>query len=212
MSGASISLRGIDFNKVVQNYENGYYTNITVNKTTIKGTSVQEIGEANGSSDIYVIKDRSNSAHIIHRIGNLSFNSEKPYNTGIKCFNCDRQSTMGIPISYQRVVENGKVKHIYDMVDYYCDEKCAFRGLKKGTEIAVQFRDWRLVQSEQLLRHLYNLKYPGKKLVAAPEASLLKSRGGSMNDDIFHKDNVSYYQIPNVEFRPTRTEYVARIT
>lgn len=209
-----VTLRGVVYSDIAEKYLRGEYVSTAIKKTKVAGVTLQEIGDSSDMhANVISIKDRSSGTHIIYRVGNDSFLSNEPYGKGIKCFNCDREAKMGIPVNVEIKTVEGKTYYIYTMVDYHCDTPCAFRCLKKGFSGPVQYRDWRFMNSEQLLRHLHSQLHPGVPLRAANDCRLLKSRGGPMDDAIFHGDSsTTYYPLPHLEFRAARSEYIARVT
>jgi len=208
-----MTLKGVIYDDILKKYLEGKYFSLRIAdlpKVRVSGVILQEIG-IDSTSKIFQVKDSNAVTHLIYRSGCFDRPEGKPYGQGFTCFNCPREATMGIPVSHEIKVINGVSVSVYGMIDFVCSEACALRQIWQGISCPLQFRQWNMINSEQMLRYLYHLRCPGKHLNPNPDRRLHQAYGGPLDDETFHRGNgVVYYSIPNLEFVGRSVDFVAR--
>ena len=97
----------------------------------------------------------------------------------------------------------------YYMENCYCSYECAFAAFKLFCGVYHRMRDPIYMNSEHLLRHLYNVNYPeAGPLQGAPDFRLIKrKKGGVLDRSEFASRKHTYVRMPNVILAPFKVQY-----
>ena len=229
-------LKGVDPLKVLSDYFLGKHQSqrkMDLTDKTISSTPFNLVPKygTTADSEIYIYRDRVNNQEKIvttnHEIYSrtrdttdsvISSNELPKYG---KCMWCRREiecSPVGIPISIEWTVdlsqpqtenplETGCIKFQVDGA--YCTFECCYAGLKQYTPPIHLMHDPLYMDSEQLLRLMYQLIYPNKRFVkSAPDWRLLKDNGGPLDLKEFFSDVHQYVKTPNLVVLPIKSQYI----
>lgn len=212
-------LRGIEPIKVLNDYLQGKFSQVTLpnSKIQISSSSITlapQYGN-NGDSETYVYQHKINDHTIVttnHDKYILSKGSD-PHELpkGGCCLWCRQNieiSPVGIPVKIEKVFTNAKY-HFYVDQPYYCRFECCFSGLKRDNPCCNIFRDPLYADSEQMLKLMFNILYPGKgPLKEAHDWRLLKENNGPMPKEEYYSNTHCYYRTPNIIISPVKIEYL----
>ena len=213
-------LKGLDYKKLVADYNSGFFSRIPSQKTAIKEskttpTLAQGYGVSNHDS-IFSVKDKYNSNVVIATIGHTDFEvftkTGGKLSPGGRCDFCKEDIKgvgVGYPVRSQEMTfletnEKGesryKVVYVFWVEGKTCDFQCCLGYLKK---------DANLHEYEYGLRMLYKLSYPNAgSLTAAQDPRLLISNGGCLTKEQWKDKRHEYVCTDRVLMIPAKREYI----
>lgn len=201
-------LRGINPDEIAKKYNDGYFKNCI--KKAINNSFLDSNIDCDNTKPIYYDSKSFNKCLIVTSNYEMFNNYKDGEGLPIKgkCQWCLLQiirPPIGIPI---KCIKN-KDKYIFYVDGVYCSFPCCFSGLKRLLFYTFKNDKPLYKNSEQLLRLMYDLNYPGKKLFEAPDWQLLVENGGSLTKENFFDSNYSYCKIPGYLI-PIKTRYITK--
>ncbi|CAH6421714.1 Hypothetical protein HVR_LOCUS1354 [uncultured virus] len=225
-------LRGLDPNKLLADYQSGYFSRPITAKTKITISQNAAIlaptyGTTN-QSPIFCVKDRNNCSVIIATSGHLDYEiftrtgGELPVGGRCKCCGEDFTHTaIGYPIAYQETTiltnddpdpRNAHYRVLYSFYAEnirFCDFECALYYVRNILSRPADQRDTTLRDSERLLKLMYKLMYPtAPPLRAANDPELLISNHGSLTREQWKDSRHIYMATDRVLMIPTKREFI----
>jgi len=221
-------LKGLDFNRVVSDYQSGVFNRQPTCKPKIKISQTNMILSpeygADNHSGIFRVKDRNNHNVIIATTNHSDFEtftkSGGTLTDGGRCDFCKRDFTttsVGYPVAYQEDTilvgddpKNAKYKIIYIFwtEGKFCTFECAHAYVKRFLSLPADFRDTTLRSSEQMLKLLHKLTYPkAGPLKPAQDPRLLYINGGSLTEEQWKDQKHEYIRTDRILMIPAKVEY-----
>jgi hypothetical protein len=198
-------LRGVQAKEIFKKYSSGEYSNREISSSDIKFLSVdieRDYSKNMTNSDFYSVGIRPNVVKMVSIDRNLY---EEGYPSSKICDWCRQEfetSCVNIPLSTS--FENGCL-FVYG-IGMFHDFRCALAYLLPEIACISSVRDSRFRNSEVILRYLWNLKNPGKKLIPANHWKLLSSNRGPLSDTEWN--SFEYIRSPKVIFIPSKEKYI----
>jgi len=229
-------LRSVDPAKVIADYQNGKYQNLSMhNKVENQPTLNQRLPsisllpdyDKSADSESYSYVDKSNVQRIVGTTNHRNYEIIKantqlagalPFGNGEKCNWCRvelTQSPIGIPIKIQclktKDASQGENKYyVFHCEGSYCSFECCYAGLKQLNQPIFVTRDSLHMESEQMLRFMYDIIYPNSKLQEAPDWRILKDNGGFLSREEFFSCNHTFHRLPSIILLPAKVEYARK--
>ena len=222
-------LRKVDPMKILEDYRNGKYVSYTLPEKKVEvsaiPTSVQPTVGTSQEDDIFAFRLRNNTIQTVattnHRPYTLYNLNGQEMPIGGECEWCKdtfAHEALGIPIRSAEIVDASGKKTAYYMEDIFCSFECVFAMFKKFCGVNYRSRDPIYMNSESLLRHLYNICHPNAgPLREAPDFRLRKRRGtgnggtapggGPLDSEEFKSRKHTYIRTPNVILAPVKIQY-----
>lgn len=214
-------LRKVDPHKVFEDYKAGKFSRYVLPEKKVEvsiiATAVQSPMGTSQEDDIFAFRLRNNT---VQTVATTNQNQYVLYSTngyempvGGQCDWCDDEFTeqsIGIPVRSAEIIDATGKKTAYYMENCFCSYECAFAAFKRLCGVNYRSRDPIYMNSESLLRHLYNLSYPdGPVLREAPDYGLRKrrNRGGPLDREEFNSKKHTYVRMPNVILAPIKVQY-----
>ena len=218
-------LKGINPNEIKKKYIAGDYKSIKIPENKIKIDRYviekeRDIGK-NYNSEIYEYINQTNSQqrvitlnhHYYNNFKSAMLNNRRPRITGpYTCQWCRRifkHKPLGKPIKL--LYDRKKKVDIFYCEGCYCTGECVLGRLKCYTRGPQMFRRARYVDSETLLRYMFELLYPGKILGSTDNWELLDINGGPLSEKEFFSNTHRYYPTDTVFLAPIKTEYLVMV-
>lgn len=209
--------------KIIQNFLNGQYDNrnISENKQieTVNYDVVTKFGNSPyderyiliGRNNIPVIMVTTNQSQFTKNFTNIPENAigyhSPDKNIKKRCNNCNRKFThdhVGIPIEMN--VYKDKIN--FSCIGIYHSFGCAYKNIIGNSSIrSVNSINARYVNSETLLKYMFELIHPNKKLIAAKDPLLLNINGGPLTQAEYDDQDFLYRETPNLVFTTVKMEY-----
>lgn len=235
-------LRGIDVSRVVQDYFAGNYKDIgiptTKVNTIVRGVVADYSVGADDRSEIYEYIDRSGQRQRVITVNHKNYdnvNSKLVNNSYIETLTKDESSSslrtigdlplgdiclwcrrkfsfgpVGIPIQIEYLERENKT--IYHTIGSYCTYECCFSTLKLNTRCPFTYRNHRYMDSESILRSMYERVYPGEHLKEQNDWMLAQWNGGPLNEDDFFSKSHVYCRDLSLVLLPAKYEYSLKST
>lgn len=196
-------LRGIDGRELFERYLKGDFSKISLTKQGIKAEVIKiRFSPIYGKSvldSIYRFRDSYNQKRIIvttdHERFALVGSSEASPNTKY-CHWCRQEisgNIVGIPIRLESIDS----KYIFYTTGVFDTLECAYTRLREINR-GSHYSDPVYMNSEPMLRTLFDLLYPGKKLCALSDWTLLNSNGGPLTSEQYFNDTSTWRELPSV--------------
>lgn len=226
-------LRGLDPNKLLTDYQSGFFTRVPANKSKIKISNNTAIlaptyGTTN-HSPIYSVKDRHNSSIIIATTGHSDFEvftrtgGQLP--VGGRCDLCKKDFNhvaMGYPVGYQELTvltntdpnpRNGRYRIIYTfwVEGEFCCFECAGGYIKLILSRSSDYRDTSNRDSYRMLNMLYKLMHPTAGPLRPsqdPKLLIRNNKGGSLTEEQWKDQRHIYVRTDRILMIPAKVEYV----
>ena len=227
----TILLKGIDPNKLFQDYQAGVFSRSIQHKSKIKiAHNAIILAQSYGTSNrepIFCRKDRNNCSVIFATTGHEDFEvftrtgGQLP--VGGRCDYCKEDFThtaVGYPIGYQELTlltndsTNPKEAHyrtlyVFWVEGRHCDFECVLGKIRKFMNQPAVNRDTTLRDSERMLKFLYKLSYPtAGPLRPAQDPELLISNNGSLSREEWKDQRHIYIRTDRVLMIPAKVEYI----
>lgn len=221
-------LKGVDPNKVLSDYNNGYFSNNNSNKSEIKLANNTAILApnygTNNLSPIFCLKDKNNCNIIIATTGHSDFQIYTTQGgslpTGGRCDFCKEDFTntaVGYPVGYQEqtLLSNNdgaskyRIFYTFWVEGKFCSFECALGYVQLILAHPSYTRDTTIRDSEHLLKLLYKLMYPtSNTLRPSQDPRLLKVNGGSLSKEEWQDNRHIYVRTDRILMIPAKVEYV----
>ncbi len=219
-------LKGIDPNRILQDYKNGFFNRKTETKAQLKLANTIIIAPTYGSnnhSPIYSIKDKHNCNVVIATTGHSDYqlfhsNGGKLREGGL-CEHCKMQfdqTSIGYPIGYQESLlltsddqPRYRVFHTFWVEGTFCSFECALGYVRIMLNKPADYRDTNIRDSERLLKLLYRLMHQSSDVLRpAQDPRLLKSNGGSLTAEEWQDKKHIYTRTDRILMIPAKVEYI----
>lgn len=230
-------LRGIEVSKVVQDYLSGNYNNIEIPSakvnSTVRGVVADYSVGTDARSEIYEYIDRSGQRKRVITINHSNYdkiNSKLVNNSYMETLERDESSSnnrtigdlppggiclwcrrkfdfypVGTPVKIEYLEEGNKT--IYHTIGTYCTYECCFSTLKLKTRCPFTYRDYRYMDSESMLRSMYERVHPGEHLKDQNDWMLAQWNGGPLSEDDFFSKSHIYRRDLSLVLLPAKYEY-----
>ena len=225
-------LRGVDVANVVKQYLNGGFDDVDVPTTkvnsAVRGVVADYSVGRDARSEIYEYVDRSgrrqrvvtinhdNYNKIRSRLNGCSYkeiienkteqNSDLP--AGGICLWCRRKfnfNPVGMPVRIE-YMESENIT-VYHTIGSYCTFECCYSDLKYKTKCPFSYRDPRYMDSESMLRRMFERSHPDEKLTEQNDWVLGQWNGGPLSEEDFFSKSHSYQRGLNMVLLPAKYEY-----
>ena len=221
-------LKGLDQNKLVADYQAGFFSRPVTNKTKIKISQQTEIlaptyGVTN-YSPIFCVKDKNNCNIIVATTGHSDFEvftrTGGSLPMGGRCDHCKddfNHLSVGYPVGYQEqtVLTNDATQALYRIIyvfwvdGEFCSFECALGFVKLMLAHPSDYRDTTIRDSERMLKLLYKLTYPTAGILRpAQHPRLLISNKGSLTREEWSDQRHVYIRTDRILMIPAKVEYV----
>ena len=225
-------LRGVQVSKVVSDYLAGKYDEIEIPKTKVNSSVRGVIADysigTDARSEIYEFTDRSGRRQRIITVNHDNYDKVKPklnnhsyldtlasdpdkigdLPPGGICLWCRRNfkfNPVGMPVKIEYIEELGKT--IYHTIGTYCCYECCYSDLKYKTRCPFTYRDHRYMDSESMLRRMFELTHPGELLLEQNDWMLGQWNGGPLSEEDFFSKSHVYRKDLNMVLLPAKYEY-----
>jgi len=226
-------LKGLDPNKLLADYQAGFFMRNPVVKTKIKIANNTAIlaptyGTTN-HSPIYCVKDRHNCSVIIATTGHSDFEvftrTGGQLQNGGRCDLCKNDfehTSMGYPVGYQEqtVLTNDdsdprnaryRVLYTFWVEGEFCSFECAAGYVKLILSRPSDYRDTTVRDSYRMLNMLFKLMHPTAGPLRPSQDPRLLSRngkGGSLTEEQWKDPRHIYVRTDRILMIPAKVEYV----
>lgn len=213
-------LRKVDPAKVMENYRAGKYTQYTLPEQkiavpTITATVQPTLGTS-PDDDIFTFRLRNNTLQTVATSNHQQYilyhvnGYEMPM--GGECDWCEEEfktQSIGIPVRAAEITAGDRRFTAYYMENCYCSYECTFAAFKLFCGVSPRMRDPVYMNSEHLIRHLYNVNHPeAGPLQSAPDFRLYKrKKRGVIDRTEFSSRKHTYTRMPNVILAPLKVQY-----
>lgn len=224
-------LKGLDPNKLLTDYQAGFFSRSSIVKTKItiaQNTAIlaPTYGTTN-QSPVFCVKDRNNCSVIIATTGHADYEvftrtgGDLP--VGGRCDHCKDDFThtaVGYPVGYQELTAltndetdskkaRYRVLYIFWVEGKFCTFECALGYVRIILSRPSDYRDTTLRDSERMLKTLYKLTYPTAPLLRpAQDPKLLRINGGSLTKEEWQDNRHVYIRTDRILMIPAKVEYV----
>lgn len=227
-------LKGVDPNKLLADYQAGYFSRPIKKKAkiTIAQNSVilAPSYATSRNAPVFCIKDRNNCSVIVATTGHADvevFNSSGGnLPEGGRCEFCMSDFTHVItqyPIAYQEMAiletkDNEdtptdklkyRIMYIFWGEGCFCSFECALGYVRRCLAKESNFRDSSYHDCDRMLNNLYKLTHPkAGHLRPAQEPRLLKANKGSLTKEEWENNRHFYVKTNRVLLIPAKVEYI----
>lgn len=224
-------LKGLDPNKLLSDYQTGFFSRPVSTKQKIKiAQNTAILAPTYGTtnySPIYCVKDRNNCSIVIATTGHSDFEVFTRTGGGLpvggRCEHCKEDFTetaMGYPVGYQEltVLTNDdqdpkkaryRILYTFWVEGKFCTFECALGCLRPILSQSSDYRDTTLRDSERMLKMLYKFMYPtAGPLRPAQDPRLLRINGGSLTKEEWQDSRHVYTRTDRILMIPAKVEYV----
>lgn len=223
-------LKGIDPNKLLNDYKNG---NISIVLENVKKFPLAQnnklIATVYGTSDsdpIFGIKDKNNNSVIIATTGHDNYelfmadNGEHPL-IGGRCDFCKRDfdhQNLGYPVGHEEYtllinhdVPHYKIHYIFWMYGETCSLECSLAKIRENQCRHSEYKENLTKNSEYMLHKLFKLMYPNSgTLRPAQDPKLLKINKGSLTEEEWEDPKFLYKKTDRILMLPIKMEYLQK--
>lgn len=216
----TITLRKINHQQIVDKLRAGGFSTISRNSLNLiehqpVKIAPKIISTATSPHDqTYVYRDPNSNlqtattTNSTFYTGFLQDGSELP--TMFQCFTCrqhrnylDGRRAVGFPIKMEFI--NGEL-YVW-MTTIHCNYRCAYSEVKRRTGGYARFQNPIYQSSEQILRHLHQLEFPGETLEEALDPELLQPYG-PLTPEEFEDANHPYSKTNNLVYAPVKRTFI----
>jgi hypothetical protein len=225
-------LKGVDFYKVLKDYNDGVYTRLdsTKQKLTLANNNIlADIYSLSNDDRFFSVKDPFNNEIICTTSG---YKDVEVFTTnggclsiGGRCEYCRddyKTETIGIPIAYKeftvltnKSLDQNNNKPIYNVyytfwVDgRFCSFSCALSHINKLLSSHPKYIDVIYRDSDKLLKFMYKCLYPNNPPIKqAQDPKLLMINGGSLTREEWENPKYYYKKTSNIIMIPSKIEYI----
>jgi hypothetical protein len=224
-------LKGLDPNKLLADYQSGFFSRKPVTKSKIKiaqNTAIlAPIYGATNHSPIFCVKDRNNCSIVIATTGHSDFEvftrTGGSLSTGGRCDFCKEDfphTSLGYPVGYQELTvltnddpdpRNAHYRILYTfwVEGEFCSFECALGYVRLILARPSDYRDTTIRDSEKMLKFLYKLTFPtAGPLRPAQDPRLLRANRGSLTKEEWKDSRHVYVRTDRILMIPAKIEYV----
>lgn len=169
--------------------------------TTTKKQQDKTIGIITKSTydKLFMMTDKNNN--IFTCVTTSNFDPEQKINLCLWCRDNFEHSWIGIP--YRMEIDEHGTKIFYTEGTYCCFE-CAYSEAKFKAKRHKIHLSGAYLSEDVLLKILFNVCYPGKKLIASPSMFYHEINGGPLKHDEFHSGKSKYIPVSGVVIIPIK--------
>lgn len=200
----TILLRAVDTSSLYSKYMKDEYLNreIPEEKIALKSTRLNTNLSMLNDPDITTFRDRSNKIVSIIHMNNKT--------EDLQCGWCGakiKDEPVGIPISMTISRNEEGEEEIIIFIDdcHFHSFECAYSGLRMYRGYTADDKDSYYCDSEQLMRYLWNLMYPGETLREAQDRRLFTRYGGKLKEA---EANHKYIRVSNIHIQSVKSKYI----
>lgn len=217
-------LKGLDPNKLLSDYQAGFFTRQPTIKSKIKiAQNMAILAPKYGISNhdpVFSLKDRNNCSVVIATTNHSNFEvftrDGGQLQTGGRCMRCTGDIpgvAIGYPIGYREtpVLTNTEGAARYRLLytfwteGRFCDFECALGYVRSVLARPANYRDTTIRDSERMLKLLYKLMYPtAGPLRPAQDPNLL----GALTKEEWKDPRHVYVRTDRILMIPAKVEYV----
>ena len=227
-------LKGVDFYKVLKDYNDGVYTRLESKKqklTLANSNILADIYSLSNDDRLFSVKDPFNNEIICTTSGykdvEVFTSTGGCLSIGGRCEYCRddyKTKTIGIPIAYKEftVLTNKKVNlkdddkipkykvyYTFWVDGRFCDFSCALSHINKLLSSHPKYIDVIYRDSDKLLKFMYKCLYPNNPPIKpAQDPKLLMINGGSLEREEWENPKYVYKKTNNIIMIPSKIEYI----
>jgi hypothetical protein len=227
-------LKGVDFYKVLKDYNDGVYTRLESKKqklTLANNNILADIYSLSNDDRLFSVKDPFNNEIICTTSGykdvEVFTSTGGCLSIGGRCEYCRddyKTETIGIPIAYKEftVLTNKKVNlkdddkipkykvyYTFWVDGRFCDFSCALSHINKLLSSHPKYIDVIYRDSDKLLKFMYKCLYPNNPPIKpAQDPKLLMINGGSLEREEWENPKYVYKKTNNIIMIPSKIEYI----
>jgi hypothetical protein len=224
-------LKGLDPNKLLADYQTGFFSRPITTKQKIKiANNTAILAPTYGTTNhapVFCVKDRNNCSIIIATTGHSDFEvfnrTGGALPAGGRCDYCKEDFngvSVGYPVAYQEttVLTNDakdsklaryRVLYTFWVEGKFCSFECALGYVRNVLSRPAEYRDTTLRDSERMLKTLYKLMHPNAGILrAAQDPRLLQINSGSLNKEEWSDNKHVYIRTDRILMIPAKVEYV----
>ena len=147
----------------------------------------------------------------------LYFRENDSYPNGGRCYYClcDFDNIpLGYPLEHEKIIKNIDknyiVKHVFWVEGIFCSFECVYSYIKMYKNVCNSFDTYKSILSNQLLILMYKLCYPNESIKSNPDFKLLKSNGGSLEENEWRNGKHTYKRTGKLFLAPIKAEYLQK--
>ena len=227
-------LKGVDFYKVLKDYNDGVYTRLESKKqklTLANSNILADIYSLSNDDRLFSVKDPFNNEIICTTSGykdvEVFTSTGGCLSIGGRCEYCRddyKTETIGIPIAYKEftVLTNKKVNlkdddkipkykvyYTFWVDGRFCNFSCALSHINKLLSSHPKYIDVIYRDSDKLLKFMYKCLYPNNPPIKpAQDPKLLMINGGSLEREEWENPKYVYKKTNNIIMIPSKIEYI----
>jgi len=227
-------LKGVDFYKVLKDYNDGVYTRLESKKqklTLANSNILADIYSLSNDDRLFSVKDPFNNEIICTTSGykdvEVFTSTGGCLSIGGRCEYCRddyKTETIGIPVAYKEftVLTNKKVNlkdddkipkykvyYTFWVDGRFCDFSCALSHINKLLSSHPKYIDVIYRDSDKLLKFMYKCLYPNNPPIKpAQDPKLLMINGGSLEREEWENPKYVYKKTNNIIMIPSKIEYI----
>ena len=227
-------LKGIDYYKVLKDYNDGVYTRLESKKqklTLANSNILADIYSLSNDDRLFSVKDPFNNEIICTTSGykdvEVFTSTGGCLSIGGRCEYCRddyKTETIGIPIAYKEftVLTNKKVNlkdddkipkykvyYTFWVDGRFCNFSCALSHINKLLSSHPKYIDVIYRDSDKLLKFMYKCLYPNNPPInPAQDPKLLMVNGGSLTREEWETTKFIYKRTRNIILIPSKIEYI----
>jgi len=208
-------LKGIDPKDITEKYFKGKYNEVEIPPYRIKVSDVFHVTTPSyGSSPEeprYQFKDKNNASIVIVTSNSKNYDLYKrakhfeekdricPY-----CLRNFYHEPTPVAINIEMQECDNKIYYFFWTTNVSCCSfPCAFAWSHRES-----YGSHRYKCAYRHLKTLYRLMHPGKRIVEAPDWTLLETNGGPLSEEEYDKGSYKYERTSNIIFLPAKEEYI----
>jgi hypothetical protein len=213
----TFNLRGVNFLEIYSAYKRGDYHNLVIPETKIKDVNISSLTAtvySNNESQGMYTKTNKDGSIIIRATTDQKayevYNKTGSLPESGQCDYCRRvKSNLMICPTSLYIIESEDAKsntYIAYGPTLQCSFRCALTYAKLYSKV-----DHLFSKSEEIIKFIFGLMYPDKRLDPAPDYKLLIINGGSVSDEEYDNPKYQYIRVSSVIMAPLKLEYTRTI-
>jgi hypothetical protein len=222
-------LKGIDPNKLLNDYKNGKisvaFENIKKFPLASNNKLIVPVYGISDNDPIFSIKDRNNNSAVIATTGYDDYelfmaDGECP-SMGGRCDFCKQDfnhRNLGYPVAHEEYtllinhdIPHYKIHYIFWMYGETCSLECSLSKIRENQFRHSEYKENLTKNSEYMLHKLFKLMYPNSGILRpAQNPKLLKINKGSLTEEEWQNPKFLYKSTDRILMLPIKMEYLQK--